>query len=212
MPTKQKMKPRRSTPRSTGAPSDNVVKAMSHPIRFQALTILNERVASSKEIAEEVGETIGAVAYHVRVLLDLGAIELVETKRRRGAIESFYRATMRSFFTDDEYEKLPARTRRQLFAPTVQRIVDDALTALPRGGFDDQHAHASWTALDLDREGYEDAARLLGETLEGLLVIQAACAARATSGDDTRVRQEVALLHFRPTPRAEARPPRPARA
>src|SRR3954454_4547461 len=207
MPTKQKTTPKRPAKPSAGAPTDLVVKAMSHPIRFQALTILNDRVASSKEIAEEVGETIGAVAYHVRVLLDLGAIELVETKRRRGAVESFYRATMRSFFTDAEYEKLPARTRRQLFAPTVQRIVDDALTALPRGGFDDPRAHASWTALDLDEQGYEDAAALLGETLERLLAIQAQCADRvAKAGKDQRVRQEVALLNFRPTPRAAVRP------
>jgi DNA-binding transcriptional ArsR family regulator len=208
MPTKQKSQPKRER-RPAAAPNDQVVKAMSHPIRFQALTILNERVASSKEIAEEVGETIGAVAYHVRVLLDLGAIELVETKRRRGAIESFYRATVRSFFTDAEYERLPARTRRQLFAPTVQRIVDDALTALPRGGFDDKRAHASWTALDLDREGYEEAATLVGETLERLLALQAESANRTIdSGEDTRRRHEFAMLLFQPTPRGDARPSR----
>jgi DNA-binding transcriptional ArsR family regulator len=209
MATKQKSATKRERRPAAPAPNDQVVKAMSHPIRFQALTILNERVASSKEIAEEVGETIGAVAYHVRVLLDLGAIELVETKRRRGAIESFYRATVRSFFTDAEYEKLPARTRRQLFAPTVQRIVDDALTALPRGGFDDKRAHASWTALDLDEQAYEEAARLLGETLDRLLELQAEAAGRVVeSGKDTRRRREFAMLHFEPTPRGDARPSR----
>ena len=43
---------------------------------------------------------------------DLGAIELVETAQRRGATESYYRATVRPWYSDDEYAKLPARRRR----------------------------------------------------------------------------------------------------
>jgi DNA-binding transcriptional ArsR family regulator len=212
MASKQKTPSKRPARRSKAAPTDEVIKAMSHPIRFQALSILNERTASAKEIAEEVGETIGAVAYHIRVLADLGAIELVETKQRRGAIESFYRATMRSFFTDAESSKLPARTRRQLSAPIVQRIVDDALTALPRGGFDDESSHSSWTALDLDDQGYQDAGAVLAGALERLIEIQAESADRASGGDDARKRYEAAVLFFEPTPRGAARTPRPRRA
>ncbi len=36
---------------------------------------------------------VSHLAYHIRVLRQLGFIELVETRQRRGALEHFYRAT-----------------------------------------------------------------------------------------------------------------------
>lgn len=192
--------------RKPAPPDERIVKAMSHPIRFQALSILTERVASPSDIAEELGETVGAVAYHVRVLRELEAIELVKTVQRRGATESYYRATVRPWFSDEEYAKLPARTRRQLFVPTVRRIVDDAMAAITAGGFDDQRAHASWTALDLDAEGWDAAVQVLTETVERLIEIQGEAATRAVeTGTDERVRTEVAVMHFEPVPAPERR-------
>ncbi len=52
-----------------------MVKAIGHPIRMRLLTILNQRVASPKELAAEIGSPIGTVSYHIRLLLDLGAID-----------------------------------------------------------------------------------------------------------------------------------------
>jgi hypothetical protein len=46
------------------------------------------------------------VGYHVRVLRELGCIELVRTARRRGAIEHFYRAVERPYLTDREWKPL----------------------------------------------------------------------------------------------------------
>src|SRR4051794_8356749 len=195
MATAQK-KPSSRPRRKLAAPSERIVKAMNHPIRFAALSILAERVASPSDLAKELGETVGAVAYHVRILRDLGAIELVETAQRRGATESYYRATVRPWYSDDEYARLPARRRRELFAPTIRTIVDDAIRALANGGFDDPRAHASRSAFDVDDEGYDALVQLLADTLEKVTEIQAASANRvAKSGNDTRRRTEVALLH-----------------
>jgi DNA-binding transcriptional ArsR family regulator len=195
--------------RKIAAPDERILKAMNHPVRFSALTILAERTASPSQLAQELGETVGAVAYHVRVLLDLGAIELVETRQRRGAIESFYRATVRPWFSDAEYAQLPVRARRQLFAPTIQAIVDDTVRALANGGFDEPRAHASWTAIDVDDQGYDDIVAVLEETLERVVEIQAEAANRASGdGADQRRRTEIALLHFHPTPAPQARRPR----
>src|SRR4051794_14321945 len=129
--------------RRLAPPPEGVVKAMNHPIRFAALSILAERVASPSDIAEELDETVGAVAYHVRILCALGAIELVRTEQRRGATESYYRATVRPWYSDAEYARLPARRRRELFAPTIRTIVDDAVRALANGGVGEGQAHAS---------------------------------------------------------------------
>jgi DNA-binding transcriptional ArsR family regulator len=65
--------------------------AIAHPLRHRLLTILNERVASPTELADELGERLGNVSYHVSVLADLGLLELVRMTSRRGAIEHHYR-------------------------------------------------------------------------------------------------------------------------
>ena len=70
----------------------HVVKALAHPLRVRALAILTEREASPSELADELDEPLGNVSYHVRLLHDLGLIELVGTTPRRGAIEHHYRA------------------------------------------------------------------------------------------------------------------------
>ena len=70
----------------------HAVKALAHPLRVRALAILTEREASPSELAEELDEPLGNVSYHVRLLHDLGLIELVGTTPRRGAIEHHYRA------------------------------------------------------------------------------------------------------------------------
>jgi DNA-binding transcriptional ArsR family regulator len=74
-----------------------LLKALSHPVRARALTALSQRVASPSELAHEQGETVGYVAYHVRVLHELGMIELVNTRQVRGATQHFYRSTAQPY-------------------------------------------------------------------------------------------------------------------
>ena len=71
-----------------------VAKALSHPLRAHVLAILNERVASPNDMAEQLGEPLGNVSYHVKALVELDCIELVSTTpapRRGGALLSRHR-------------------------------------------------------------------------------------------------------------------------
>ncbi len=70
-----------------------LAKALSNSLRARALTLIGEGIASPKAIAEALGQDVRSVAYHVRVLRELGCVELVETHQRRGAIEHVYRLT-----------------------------------------------------------------------------------------------------------------------
>lgn len=70
-----------------------LAKALSNSVRAQALALIAEGVASPNLIAERLGLDVRNVAYHVRVLKELGCVELVETQQRRGAIEHLYRVT-----------------------------------------------------------------------------------------------------------------------
>jgi DNA-binding transcriptional ArsR family regulator len=182
---------------------------MGHPLRRELLVALNEGEASPAQLARRFGEPVNLVAYHVGILADAGALELVRTAPRRGSIEHYYRATMRPFFDDSEWAKLSVETRRAVFAQDIKRIVADIRKAAAGSGLDHPKAHVSWTTLDLDRQGFAEVSDVLVQVLDDLLEIQARVADRQAKGGDSKPEQvptEVAMLHFeRPTRRRKRR-------
>src|ERR687895_190138 len=113
-----------------------IAKALSHPMRARILVILNERVASPNEIAEMIKERLPNVSYHVRALQDLGCIELVDTAQRRGAIEHYYRAVVRPFFSDRDWKRLPRSGRQAISGTALEVIWEDVADAVNAGSFD----------------------------------------------------------------------------
>lgn len=77
-----------------------LAKALSSELRAQALSLISEGIDSPKLIAAELDLDLRSVAYHVRVLRRLGCIELVDTEKRRGAVEHIYRVTERALKRD----------------------------------------------------------------------------------------------------------------
>ncbi|MFL5897929.1 MAG: ArsR/SmtB family transcription factor [Solirubrobacterales bacterium] len=67
-----------------------LVKALSHPIRLEILQALQGRVASPLEISAEIGQSLGVVSYHASTLVRCGCLELVHSKARRGGLENFF--------------------------------------------------------------------------------------------------------------------------
>jgi DNA-binding transcriptional ArsR family regulator len=71
-------------------------RALAHPLRAQILLTLDRELLSPRELEQRLdGAKLGLVAYHVRMLRDDGLLELVETRRVRGSVESFYGLTPR---------------------------------------------------------------------------------------------------------------------
>lgn len=68
-------------------------RALAHPSRARMLALLRAHEMSPSELARETGDVVGVAAYHVRVLLEAGLVELVRTAPNRGAVQHFYRAT-----------------------------------------------------------------------------------------------------------------------
>jgi DNA-binding transcriptional ArsR family regulator len=174
-----------------------MAKALSHPIRVQILTILHKRVASPNQIAQELGEGLSQVSYHVKVLKDFDCLELVRTEPRRGAVEHFYRATARSFLTDSDWETLPDSVRQSISAIAVQMIVQDLMESLRADTFDSREdRHVSRTPLIVDDEGWRDIASLLSDTLDRVLDIQVESASRLAKSNERGVPVKVEILHF----------------
>jgi len=175
-----------------------LVKAIGHPLRLKLLTLLNERVASPSELAEELGETIGSVAYHVRTLAQLECIELVRTTPVRGALEHHYRAVARPVFSDDDWAKLPESIRKSLADAVLADIAKDMAGAAEKGGFSRDEMHVSRTPLGLDQQGWQDLNELLQNTMFQALAIQAQCKERVEANGADAESAELVFMLFEP--------------
>ena len=67
----------------------SLLAALSHPLRIEIVRRCVEP-ASPKEIADDIGENLGNVSYHTRILAAAGVLELERTEPRRGALAHYY--------------------------------------------------------------------------------------------------------------------------
>jgi DNA-binding transcriptional ArsR family regulator len=177
----------------------NLAKALSHPLRQRILERLSAGgEASPTELARLLHERVPNVAYHVRVLVELGCIELVRTRQRRGALEHHYRAIAHPWFDAEHWARLPAWFRRQALARTLRDIVSEASAAGVAGGFDRPDARIRRLGVALDEQGWNEVAVLVEQLLASVQRIHADSAIRA-AGHETAGRSidtEIALLLF----------------
>lgn len=173
-----------------------LIKAIAHPLRHRILLTLAEQVSSPKRLAAELDEPLGRVSHHVRVLSRLGAIELVDTAQRRGAVEHFYRAVVRSIFSDEDWAALSLGMRRAIFGEYLGRILRDMRSATESAGFEHRWVPINSYRFRLDDEGFDAVADVLVETVRRLLGVRAATAERMARKAIKPIRTEVAMLHF----------------
>src|SRR3954462_2219685 len=181
----------------------NLAKALSHPLRQRILERLSVGgEASPTQIARLLDARLPHVAYHVHVLLELNCIELVRTRQVRGALEHYYRAIAHPWLDAEQWARLPASFRRQALAGTLRDVVFDASEAGVAGGFDHSDAQIKRVSVELDQQGWRDAAELLEQTLTSLGRIHAESVSRASDGqgDHGTVETEIAVLLFRRAP------------
>ncbi len=183
------------------AVDSRLAKALAHPLRVQLLAALNEGVASPNELAKRLEEPLTNVSYHVRMLHDLGCIELVQTEPRRGALEHYYRAIVRPFFGERDWKRLPKNARGSISDAVLQLVWDDAADAIKSGLFDEREdRHLSRSVLAIDEQGWEDLHDLLAETLDRAMQIQADSASRASKQEDGETFSVNLVMVTHPTP------------
>jgi DNA-binding transcriptional ArsR family regulator len=182
-----------------------ILKALAHPARVHALQILFLRVASPKELAQEVGTSVGKMAYHVRELHKAGYIELVSTVPRRGATEHFYRAIKRPVFSDEEWALVPEPMRRRIVGWQLSQTGSLLTAALESGSFEqrDNRHHSLYKGL-VDEQGWKEAMELLEETMEKLNEIQATSTERRLESEDEGIPMAVSLIGFELADKASA--------
>jgi DNA-binding transcriptional ArsR family regulator len=76
----------------------DLFNALGHPMRRRVLREMLDGGGemSPREMADKLCEQLSALSYHVRVLAECGAVELVRTEQIRGSTQHFYRAMVKA--------------------------------------------------------------------------------------------------------------------
>lgn len=69
------------------------LRASAHPVRLQILSLLTAAELSAAEVARELDLTQANASYHLRMLADVGVIEVYSTEKVRGGVAKKYRYT-----------------------------------------------------------------------------------------------------------------------
>lgn len=174
-----------------------LIKAIGHPLREHILTVLNERVASPKEVGMELGLAVEDFFHHFEVLEELSFIERVKAERRRGATEHYFRATGSFLIDDPEWARVPATLKLGLSAGSVKPIIDDVIAAIQNRTFDARDdRHSSRVPAYLDEQGWHEVLTLLKETMWRAMDIRKRSARRLAESGEDGTPATVAILGF----------------
>jgi hypothetical protein len=178
---------------STTADALQFARALAHPLRWRLYHEYHREPTSPSRAARLLGARLNVVSYHTHVLLSRRYIEQVDSRRVRGTVERFYRATQDPLLEDDEWEALPLRMKRGLIHGTLAMTSAELRRAALNGGFDQACTHVSRTPLELDGQGRDELNALLRGVLDDALRIQAESLQRVSS---ETFPVELVMLHF----------------
>ena len=165
-------------------------------MRTRILGMLDERVASPRQLSDELDAPLQNVSYHVRELAKLGLIKLVRTTQRRGAIEHHYRAVAAPHVSDKTWSELPPIVRQRMTAAGLSEIFKQVNDAAAGGGFVADDAHLSRTQLVLDEKGRRALTKELEATIARVDRIQQEARKRLGHHHAFEERMTLVLLRF----------------
>jgi DNA-binding MarR family transcriptional regulator len=139
--------------------------SIRHPIKYEALVVLQEGEYSSREIADLIGFDIKTVDGHVKELLKAGCIELAGYKQegRRAAV---YRAVVPSEIPDEVARTMTAEERHDISGAVAQAILAEIMSGYRNGKLDEDPVTLWWDARHLDSIGQSKMHALFRSTRE----------------------------------------------
>ena len=171
-----------------------VAKAYSHPLRIEILALLDNRIASPRQLATELGASLSTTSYHVRQLASVKLIRLVKRRQVRGAIEHLYTANVRPTITDAGWSRVPRIVKRAYLGGKIAQIGKDVAAAASQGGFDHDDMHLTRTSVHLPPDAWKAASEVLTRALEEIDAIAAEAAAGSHDEPDADERHAIAVM------------------
>jgi DNA-binding transcriptional ArsR family regulator len=89
--------------------SPGEIKAFADPLRLRIIRVLLERPATNQQVAHALGQPPARVFHHLRFLLNVGVIRLVDTRISGKNVEKFYQAVARNFILRPDADLLPEK-------------------------------------------------------------------------------------------------------
>jgi DNA-binding transcriptional ArsR family regulator len=183
--------------KTDGGIDQELVKVLAHPARVQALHILNQRVASPKELAFEIGIPVGRMAYHIRELAKVGWVDLVRTEQRRGATEHHYRAVKQAVFSDEDWAQVPMQVRSKIVGMEIRETMKLVGASVESGTFEQRgNRHHSLHEFVVDEQGWDAVMGLLEETMNALAELRVESDERRAGEAAQAIPIAVSLLGF----------------
>jgi DNA-binding transcriptional ArsR family regulator len=175
-----------------------ILKAQSHPVRAEILNILSEGPNSPSRMHRRMeAGSLQVVCHHVKILREVGLIELARIEPRGNRKEHFYRATKRQFFTLDEWLAVDPKFRDPVIGTILRQISDDTGRAAAEGRFSEfPDSHLSRSPIELDSLGWTEVVKVLENALEGILEAHARSKERAQDTGEALMIARVVMMQF----------------
>lgn len=156
-----------------------LVKALSHPIRVEILETLQGRVASPTELSHEMNESLGVISYHANTLVKCGCLELVHTEPRRGAVEHFFGVTPRSFIGQQDWRSVPLAIRSGITSAALDSFIKAASAALEAVTIEGREdTTLTWMPVTVDEPGWREIVEILAEASQRVSAVHTRSAER----------------------------------
>ena len=175
-----------------------LTKALAHPTRVHILSILNEGPSSPSKIAKRLDNvSLNLASHHIKVLRELGCVELVREVAHGGRTEHIYRATKRQFFSAEDWERVDLHARPPITLSILRLISEDVGKSLALGKFDElPDNHLSRSPIDVDRQGWQEIVSILERALEQVMQVNERSAERARLSGEDLMKTRVVMMQF----------------
>jgi DNA-binding transcriptional ArsR family regulator len=180
-----------------------MAKAMSSPLRIRILAELNNRAMSPTEFFNQCnveGHSVSTISKHFRKLAAYGFLELVETKtgeERRGAIESFYKATKHTVFDEQSWPMVPDALKGSITHEAFRALCERVINAIEAGTMDArEERHFSWTGFLLDQQGWDELIRRVDTLFHEAFSISDEASRRMKETGEEPIHSTLALAAF----------------
>lgn len=181
--------------------SRRISKVISDPVCLRIVTELNLQAMSPTGFHRKFGGGSRTGIYRrFNLLAELGWLRKVDQKRggkRRGATESFFRATGPVVFDSDSWPDVPDSLKTTFSWTIFEQLSEQFKEAMDAGTLDARvDRHLSWSPVLLDELGWENVIAALDALFTFIGEEQAAAKRRVANSGEEEIRMTVGLGGF----------------
>ncbi len=106
------------------------IRTMTDPYRMEIIRVFHNYSPDAitvKDVAREMDEPHGKVYYHVKKMIDIGAIELIKTEKINGIIAKYYKLAFDEMSVQHKNDQLkePQDERVKAYTKMISNLFDD---------------------------------------------------------------------------------------